>query len=270
MRPESRTLGWLVIAYALLHAIYLPQVVALFLSLLIRRRLPGTWYEGSASLAWLAFLIGGIGLLRGRTWGRWMVVAASAAWIASALFALPPVLRLGESVLAGTVVIGIAVEALFLAGALRVRFPAASEAPAAAPLRALPPERQRLDKAYGLFGIVALTILAYGVVTLIPMDFTTAQGLGMLVGFPVFLILLVAAITALVHSVRLFREWPLPVMSGLLITIPIALAAWDETIPGRNARVSGWIIIAVAAMVLFCVRWFAFLRRRHVQVPGDS
>jgi len=272
MRLRPKTLGWLIIVYAGLTWIYFLQVQAMVLALIMNRRLPGGWYEGVGSVAWLVLLTGGIGLVRRKTWGRWMVVAATAFMIGVSLVLLMrAVTHLSSETSAFWPLLELEAlkllpELLILVAALRLVFPEADELPrpTASLLTSTPaapdPNIRRLDTAYGMFAWIAIATTGIVVALMIPS--TTTQGLGMLVGVPLVLSTLGAAVAGLVYSVKCFREWPLPVMSMLVVSMPIVVVLWEETVPTLFLT---WMLIAVAALFFFCVRWYGVLRKRRMR-----
>jgi len=98
--------------------------------------------------------------------------------------------------------------------------------------------------------------------SLLSLDDSTVQGLGMVVGIPVALATLAAGLAAIVLSVIEWRVWPLVTMSAASVSMLLVLLAENEwkLVGGDVARI--WYIGLTALLVFLCVRWFAFTRRR--------
>ena len=159
---------------------------------------------------------------------------------------------------------------LILAAALRLqpadadqfRLPDSSRV---APKTAAPhAEVRSLDRAYGTFSWIAIVSTAASVASKIPMEMGSAQALGMLIGVPLALATLASAVVALAYSIKCFREWPLPVMSMLLVSMLVAIV-YGETVPAGVRFAETWCAMATVALFFFCVRWYGFLRRRRTR-----
>ena len=66
-----------------------------------------------------------------------------------------------------------------------------------------------IDLAYGYFASIALVLCAVPVMSLLPLDVSTFQVLGMVIGIPVVLATLVAGLAPVVLSMVEWRVWPL-------------------------------------------------------------
>jgi len=123
----------------------------------------------------------------------------------------------------------------------------------------------RIDLAYGCFAWIALVLCAVPLMSFLPLDFTTAQVLGMVVGIPVALATLAAGLAAVVLSIVEWREWHLMTMSAASISMVLIFLAEDEwKLVGRDFAFT-WYVCATAFLVFLCVRWFALTRRRARQ-----
>ena len=85
----------------------------------------------------------------------------------------------------------------------------------------------------------------------------------MVFGIPLTLATLAVGLAGIVLSVVQWREWPLQVMSGLLVSLLLVFLMADEwkVVSGPLAR--GWYIAATLGVVSLCVRWFAEAVERH-------
>lgn len=128
----------------------------------------------------------------------------------------------------------------------------------------------RIDLAYGCFAWIASVLCAAPLISLLPLDLTTAQALGMLVGIPVALATLAAGLTAVVFSIIEWREWPLMTMSVASASILLMFIAEDEwkLVDGDIALT--WYIGATAILVFLCIRWFTLTRRRTIQTQETN
>ena len=95
----STVLGWVVIAYCVLTASSILDVVRMILT-----RNPENAYVLLDVAIWAALLIGGIAMLHQKTWSKWLVRSASAGSLVAALAAVlavrwsgytPPLILLG-------------------------------------------------------------------------------------------------------------------------------------------------------------------------------
>jgi hypothetical protein len=127
-----------------------------------------------------------------------------------------------------------------------------------------------LDLAYGCFSLIAFVIIAVTIVQLLPLDFTTMQSLGMLAGLPLVMAAIAAGVVGTVLSFMRWREWPLLIMAALSASMVVVFLAEDEwkLVSGRVE--TAWSVAAAGALVLFCVRWFAFVRRRAKAVDSKA
>ena len=258
---NQRILGYAVLVYAALTS----GIVLDLVSFTLGQWNDEWWVFGDAAL-WLAFVSGGFGLIFRKSWSRLVLLFAAGAsvvlgilvmvflsgWdnplevaLLSALGFLPPV-------------------AIFV-GALSLPVPATWHAQPSSDPTVKRVVSTRIDLAYGCFAWIALVLCAVLLISLLPLDFTTGQALGMLVGIPVALATLAAGLAAVVLSIIEWREWPLMTMSAASISILLMFIAEDEwKLVGGDVALT-WYIGATAILVFLCIRWFALTRRRAIQ-----
>jgi hypothetical protein len=259
MKP--RTLGYAVLVYAALTS----GVVLGLVSFILTLGSDGWWVVGDTAL-WLAFVSGGFGLIFGRAWSRLVLLVAAAVSvvqsIAGILFLSDVGIPLGAVLFDALMILPPV--AIFV-GALSLPAPAAWQIqPSSEPVakRVVSP---RIDLAYGCFAWIALMICAVPLMSVLPLDFTTGQVLGMLVGIPVALATLVAGIVAVVLSIVEWRQWALVTMSAVSASMLLVFIAEDEwKLVGGDVALT-WYVGSTALMVFLCLRWFAFTRRRATQ-----
>ena len=80
----------------------------------------------------------------------------------------------------------------------------------------------RLYLAYGSFLFCGLLALAVGILDLVPMNDGTAAGIGFFLLIPLTLVAIGLMLVGMVLSIRLWRDWPLPFLSVLLILVFVA------------------------------------------------
>jgi len=225
----------------------------------------GWWTLGDAVL-WLAYVSGGFGLIFGRAWSRLVLLVAAAASVVQGILGMVFLSELGtprEAVLFNALMI-LPPVAIFV-GALTLPVHTAwNVQPSSGPIakRVVSP---RIDLAYGCFAWIALVLCAVPIMSLLPLDDTTAQGLGMLVGIPIALATLAVGLAAVVLSVVQWREWPLLTMSAISASILLVFRAEEEwKLVGKGVALA-WFVVSTAVLIFFCARWFAFTRRRATQ-----
>ncbi len=263
---SPRILGYAVLVYAAFTSATAMQLIGFLLGQLSDR-----WGAYVEIAVWLAFVSGGIGLLNGRGWSRLVLLIAAATSTVQRIVSIVLLwtLELPLQVVLFDVFMMLLPVAIFV-GALKLPAPAAWRVQPSAhpvPKRVVPPN---LDLAYGCFAWIAFAICAIQLASLLPLDVTTAQGLGMLVGIPVVLAMLAAGIVAVVLSIVEWREWPLPAMSAVSASMLLTLLAEIEWKLIGSSVALAWYIGSTALLVFFCVRWFAFTRRRAAQTPATG
>lgn len=268
MSPQ--TLGYLVFVYA---AFTFGAVLSLVPLAFGQGGVDG-WTLGDAAL-WLAWISGGIGLVQGRAWSRRVILAVAAVSVARCVAAMwwLPTSELPMGLGLFVTLTALPPAAIFVM-AMRLGPPAAW--PAATPPRAPAAGgtslrrgfSPRVDLAYGCFAWIAVVACGGALIGLLgahfPIDVTTVQVVGMVIGIPVVMATLAALALAVVLSVIEWRRWPLPVMAAASVSMVVLFLLVDEGVysPGWAITVA-WNGICVAIMVFFCVRWFAFARRRE-------
>lgn len=123
------------------------------------------------------------------------------------------------------------------------------------------------DVAYGCFLVWALTVLGAASVMGSFTEDDLAQGAGaiVLVFLPFIAAALLAMLVGMVLSIRLWRHWPLPVISVCTVLV-VAIYFPEFGSSGFQKSVPIAYGVGVAAM---CGYWFLHLRRRHTS-PAAS
>lgn len=258
---SPRILGYAVLVYAALTS-----GIVLHLVKFTRGQWNDGWLVLGDTTLWLAFVLGGFGLIFGRAWSRLVLLVAAAASVVQSIVGMVFLSELGvplEAVSLNALMI-LPPVAIF-AGALSLPAPTAWQVqPSSGPLakRVVSP---RIDLAYGCFAWIALVFCAVPLVSLLPLDNTNGQVLGMLVGIPVALVTLAAGLAAVVLSIVEWRVWPLVTMSAVSASMLLIFIAEDEwKLVGGDVALS-WYVGSTAFLVFLCVRWFAFTRRRAMR-----
>ncbi|HUF54553.1 MAG TPA: hypothetical protein VMR52_12390 [Dehalococcoidia bacterium] len=254
---KARILGYAVLVYAALTS-----GVVLDLVRFILKPGSGGWWALGDSVLWLAFVSGGFGLIFGRAWSRLVLLVAAAAAVVQSIVGMVFLSESGtpmEAVLINAVMI-LPPVAIFV-GALSLPAPAAWEVQPSSGPAAQRVVSTRKDLAYGCFVWIAFVLCAVPLMSLLPLDFTTRQVLGMLVGIPVALATLAAGLAAVVLSIVEWREWPLVTMSAVSASMLLFIIAEDEwNLVGGDVALA-WYVGSTAVLIFFCARWFAFTRR---------
>lgn len=120
--------------------------------------------------------------------------------------------------------------------------------------------RSEYDLAYGCFLLCGLMVLIISAMSAIPMDSGIAGGLGFLVAIPLFLTSLVAMVSGLVLSVRLWKDRPLVILSGM----SILFIAEFLTEYGSTAFYNAVPVVYGVGVVAISSVWFLVLRRRQL------
>jgi hypothetical protein len=87
----------------------------------------------------------------------------------------------------------------------------------------------------------------------------TAGGLGFLVAIPLFLASLMAIVSGIVLSLRLWRDWPLITLSGMSILFLVEFF----TEYGSTAFYNAVPVVYGVGVVAISGTWFLVLRRRR-------
>lgn len=255
---SPRILGYAVLVYAAFTSATVLRLVRFVLGL----GNGGWWALGDTAL-WLGFVSGGLGLLLGRAWSRFVLMVAAAASVVQSIAAI---VFLSDAGLSPAAVLFSALTLLppvaIFVGAMSLPTPAARPVRSSSGPVAKRVVSPRIDLAYGCFAWVAFVLCAVPLVSLLPLDVTTRQGLGMLVGIPVALATLAAGLAAVVLSIVEWRVWPLVIMSAASASMLFIFIAEDEWKLVRGDVVLAWYVGSTALLVFLCVRWFAVTRRR--------
>ncbi len=252
-------LGYSVLLYAVFTA-----SAGLRLIYLIVGNWDGNWFAVGEALIWLLFIVGGVGLICNRAWSRIVLYVAGVASALVGVATLVSLWKLGMlpaglfSVL--TVLVSVAIVILV------------KRLPATAALKAqIPPdqtdkrvESRRIDLAYGCFALSVFVAWIEPIGKLLPINPEAGQVLLMLLTIPIVLIALIAPAVAFIVSVMEWREWPLLIMTGILASMMFVFFAIDKRGLGMEGSYVEpmWYVGGSVILIAFCVRWFAFVRRR--------
>lgn len=252
---NPRTLAYVVLAYAAFSAASVLPLVGLILGNPSRG-----WLVLADAAPWLAFVLGGFGLLFARPWSRGVLLLAAGGTVVTGALSLVLVSGSDLPMRAVSVALGLLLPVAIFVGTLKLPAPASWQVPPVLPTakRAVLP---LIDLAYACFAWIAAVVCGVQLVSLVPMDFTTAQGLGMIVGIPLALASLAAGAVAAVLSIIQWREWPLLLMSAASVSMVLVFLAEDAGNVNENVAL-GWFVVATAMLVFLCVRWFGWARRR--------
>jgi len=129
--------------------------------------------------------------------------------------------------------------------------------------------RRDRDVAYGCFAAVLLVVWGLSAVMSLPMTPDQAEGYGMLLGSWAAVMLLGAGGVALVYSIKLWREWPLPVSTVLCLSAVLIFLREDEGKVGMTRQALIWYVVCSLAIAFFCIRWFGH-SRKQMQLSGST
>lgn len=120
--------------------------------------------------------------------------------------------------------------------------------------------RFQYDLAYSCFLFCGLTILAFSILSAlpIPMGSGAAGYIGFFVAIPLFLALLVAMAAGIILSARLWKHWPLVILSGM----SVLFIAEIFTEYGSTAFYNAFPIVYGIGVVSITGAWFLVLRKR--------
>ncbi len=257
---SPRILGFGVLVYAAFKFDAALGLVSITLGPWDAGRMVSSWVLLGNSVLWLAFVSGGVGLIFGKSWSRLVLLFAAAV---SVVLGLLGMVFLSNWDMPLEVVSRNALQILpefaILVGTLTLGRSASK--------RAASPS---IDLAYGCFAWIAFVLCALPIALSLPLDFTTSQVLQMTVGFPVAMSTLAAGLAAVVLSIIKWREWPLMTMSAASISLFLVILAVVEWEVVGEIFMAVWYVLVTAFMVFFCVRWFAFARRRATQTQATD
>lgn len=234
---KNRLLGTAVLAYAFLTSGALLSVAQ------------QGWAGAADGALWLAYVLGGFGLIRGKRWGRPLTLLASGASLLAAVIAVVVLLMAAgvefTNVTAASVLASLPALAIFVS-ALLLRQPSSSEAelPPAAGTGPKPSRSQRTlhDIAYVSFMVLGLISLwaSYFIYSEIQAAGGSTGGVDGVLGFLVIIPFGIPIVLALVIgpglSLYLWRDYRLLTLTALLVALAIALsslgyAAWPILLP---------------------------------------
>ena len=127
----------------------------------------------------------------------------------------------------------------------------------------------RIDLAYICFTLWLLPAWIEPIGKLLPITPDAGQLILDLFILPSMFIVLIATPAAIILSIVEWREWPLPIMAGLLIFMTYVFLAIDVRGAGTDGRYVSpmWYILGSTVLLAFCIRWFVFKRRHHSRQP---
>ena len=120
-------------------------------------------------------------------------------------------------------------------------------------------KRFECDLAYGCFLFCGLTALIICVMGAIPKDEGTAALLGFFVAIPLVIASIAAMVVGIILCVRLWKKWPLVILSGMSILFIAELF----TEYGSTAFYNAVPIVYGVGVLVISGLWFLVLRRRH-------
>lgn len=121
-------------------------------------------------------------------------------------------------------------------------------------------KRSGYDLAHGCFLLCGSSALIISAMGAIPAASGTAGGLGFLVAIPLSLASLVAMVSGLVLTIRLWKDWSLIILSGMsLLFIAELLSEY-----GSAAFYNAVPVVYGAGVVAISGAWILVLRRRCV------
>ena len=127
----------------------------------------------------------------------------------------------------------------------------------------------RIDLAYICFTLWLLLAWIEPIGKLLPITPDAGQLILDLFILPSMFIALIAIPAAIILSIMEWREWPLPIMAGLLIFMTYVFLAIDVRGTGTGGGYVNpmWYILGSAVLLAFCIRWFVFKRRHDSRQP---
>jgi hypothetical protein len=118
--------------------------------------------------------------------------------------------------------------------------------------------RGEYDSAYGCFLFCGLAALLGSLMEAIPKDEGTTVLLGFFVAIPLAFASFLAFVGGIVFCLRLWKHWPLVLLSGMSALFVTALF----TGYGSTAFYYAASVIYGAGVVVICGTWFVIYRRR--------
>lgn len=276
---SARTVGIISVIFGVWQLPELIMATIALMAMVFTNKEPLTeWQSTPEFLICTLFIIGGLGLIYGKPRGRFLVMAGAIVSVLTGVLEvfLLPLDNLDESILwfsfFGLFLFNGLLDAVLLYIAWSVKLPSVlasggdglphadpingeSELPDklhSSPLKAS--RKVMLDIAYACFGWIGVTALLIPLISMLPLDFSQVQGLGMLVLLPLSIVAMPAALVGAVLSLILWREWPLPLMT-MLGTFATALMA-----SYMISEETGCLLVALAYLG-FALRWWLVTRK---------
>jgi hypothetical protein len=256
-----RLLGYAVLLYAVSTSSAGLRLVGLAMG-----HWDGDWWAISDAGIWLSFVVGGAGLIASQVWARAVLLVAAVASASTGVLAIVFFWNAGFVLASLSNVLTILVSVAILIGLRRLPTSAVpkpqtsfDKTDRAEPLNPAPDKRvvlHRLDLAYACFAWIAVAMWFEKLGKILPIDPDSGQALFMLLWVPILFATLFAAIAAFVVSILEWREFPLVIMMGTSASMLFVSLAVDYVEPY-------WYVGGTAILVAFCIRWFAFARRRQ-------
>ncbi|MFQ5345064.1 MAG: hypothetical protein ACE5DZ_03780 [Mariprofundus sp.] len=123
------------------------------------------------------------------------------------------------------------------------------------------------DVAYFCFAYLGALAVVSLMLAVLPLDFSTYQVLGMVVGIPAVLLAAGASLWGIFLTLFRWREWPLVVMSvavlGFIGVFFIGESLPSDVYKSRQAVMNLASGILMAAIVLLSGRWYLFDFRKR-------
>ena len=126
--------------------------------------------------------------------------------------------------------------------------------------------RVEYDCAYGCFLFCGLAALSGSLMEAIPKDEGTTVLLGYFVAIPLVLASFVALLSGIVLCLRLWKHWPLVILSAMSVLFVAALFIGH----GSATFYYAVSITYSAGVVAICARWFLILRTKGIPTPATT
>lgn len=122
----------------------------------------------------------------------------------------------------------------------------------------------RIDWAYICFACIGLAIWFEELVNVLPVNPDFRQFLFMLLWVPILFVTLSATIAGFTLSILEWREWPLVVMSGTVVSMLFLFLGIDERGMGSSEVEAIWYIGGTAILFALCIRRLITVKGRDV------
>lgn len=248
---KQRTLGYLVLLYAGLNGTALFPLIRAF---------AGSGANDSQwilldSLLWIGWVLTAAALICLKPWS---ITAARLIGVAAILAALPPILIAVDASLPlsiSLINIGSSMVPPLILTLLAFNTQQSEAIIDSEQMPQNPHNDQRnIRLAYMCYSWIGVALGSALILSMIPMQTATAQGIGMLIGIPVAMALLLAGLIAFVLTLRYRRERPLLLMACALFSMAAVAMAVDALhLPQTVAYL--WLACATAVLLYFSVRY---------------